>query len=383
MRKKIDIRGARLRIVVTVLVVLSAVGAGCPSSNDADGFPYHDFHMELKASMWEIGYHDGEWDEDFGDAAYYGLAYYVRTGMAGNETDLARAREVMRRNLTEIRTANEDYIYFIEFLDEIMMAALGMIEYMAATGDTEPLADVDLLIESRINHVFDAFGPYIEGDMDFYALRTYGPTTIAGVCVLVNLRYAELLDTDKNQERIDYGLQVIGVIDEKVWDGARYLYRPDTQKMYLYPNATMIIANGLAYKLTGEQIYLTHALAVHEAISSLWDAEKKCYRSPYSAEFMGAQTEEYITLSSQNYTIMALAILYEITADDSLLEEINGIVKFVKDYLYVDGKIYHHWMDGRLAISTDPEYFCTGCNLQFLYVIWYVETYLYGATGAR
>jgi hypothetical protein len=35
-------------------------------------------------------------------------------------------------------------------------------------------------------------------------------------------------------------------------------------------------------------------------------------------------------------------------------------------------------MDGRVAVPADPEYFCSGCNLQFLYAIWYVERNLYG-----
>ncbi len=104
-----------------------------------------------------------------------------------------------------------------------------------------------------------------------------------------------------------------------------------------------------------------------------------CYRSPYSAVFMGAKTDEYITLSSQNFTIMALSLLFEATQDGKYRDEITSIAAFIHDYLYVDGKILHHWMDGRVAIPTDPEYFCTGCNLQFLFVSFYAETNVYGA----
>jgi len=33
--------------------------------------------------------------------------------------------------------------------------------------------------------------------------------------------------------------------------------------------------------------------------------------------------------------------------------------------------ILHHWMDGRIALPSDPEFFCDGCNHQLLYLLWY------------
>ena len=33
--------------------------------------------------------------------------------------------------------------------------------------------------------------------------------------------------------------------------------------------------------------------------------------------------------------------------------------------------VLHHLMDGEIAVPEDPEFFCSGCNLQLLYVMAY------------
>ena len=93
---------------------------------------------------------------------------------------------------------------------------------------------------------------------------------------------------------------------------------------------------------------------------------------------MGAETDDYSTLSSTNYTMLAMALLYQETGHQSYRDEIDMLLGFVENYLWVeaDGCVYHHWMDGALAEPTDPEYYCVGCNLQLLYIIWWVHTNL-------
>lgn len=93
---------------------------------------------------------------------------------------------------------------------------------------------------------------------------------------------------------------------------------------------------------------------------------------------MGAQTEDYSTLSSQNYTMMALALLFRETQEAAYRDEITDIAAFIEEYLLVDGRLLHHWMDGKVAVPDDPEYFCTGCNLQFLFVAFFAERFVYG-----
>jgi hypothetical protein len=214
-------------------------------------------------------------------------------------------------------------------------------------------------------------------DIESYALETYGPTVVTGVVALLNLRYAELLDTARRAARIQSGLKVIEAIDKVAWNGLRYRVRPDDDWIEIYPNVIMIIANGTAFRVTGEERFRQRCLDVYAGIQPLKDKVKLNYRSPYSAEYMGAQTDDYSTLSSQNYVILSLSMLYELTGEDAYRSEIKDVAAFIEDYLYQDGRILHHWMDGKIAEPTDPEYFCSGCNLQFLYVAWYAEHFVF------
>ena len=118
---------------------------------------------------------------------------------------------------------------------------------------------------------------------------------------------------------------------------------------------------------------------------------------------MGATTNDYSTLSSHNYLMLALAVLYEITEDPAYVLELDTLLDTMEHDLYGpwclshvhDNKcapacadsdacvadtcrsdecghaVLHHWIDGRAAIPTDPEFMCAGCNLQLLYVMWY------------
>lgn len=376
-----------INTAIPILIALFCCLLSCASeekANDGDekgqtGF--HDFYVKIQEAVLEYHIQSGDWEDDFGDAAYYGLAFYVNAGESYDRDDYREiARQAKERNIKVIRDAKNNFVYFIEQLEEVLMAELGLIEYVSVTGDTSFMSDIDDLLDLT-NETVDGLGPYLEIEgLGSYALETYGPTSITGVVALVNLRYAELLDSVRKQERLDYAESVIGVIDEKAFNGNYYKFNTKTDDLYLYPNLMMILSNAVAFKLTGDDDYKRRCIKIHESIQPLKDAEKKCYHSPYSAVYMGAQTEDYSTLSSQNYAIMSLAMLYEITENESYKNEINDIISFIRDYLYdpETGKILHHWMDGRLAVETDPEYFCSGCNLQFLYSLWYVEAYLYG-----
>ena len=68
-------------------------------------------------------------------------------------------------------------------------------------------------------------------------------------------------------------------------------------------------------------------------------------------------------------------LLYQNTQDTQYLRESLTLLNFVKDHLYdtANDKLLHHWIDGRWALETDPDYFCSGCNLQVLYIIWYLK----------
>lgn len=332
------------------------------------------FYQELQGSAWSFPVEAGDWAEDFGDAAYYALAYYINAGYSESREDyIDRAVQAKDRNIAIVEHSKDDIAFFLDNLEELMMAELGIIEYMFVTGDTAPLAVVDEFLD-RSNSTFESFGVYIEIELGSYALETYGPTAIAGVLILMNLRYAEMLDNERRQERIDFAERIMATIEEKAFMDEFYRFNSESEKLYLYPNIIMTLSNCIAYKLTGKEGYKSRALQLYQAIQGLRAPEGNRYYSPYSAEYMGAKTENYTTLSSMNYTILALAMLYEISGDAAFLEEIELIVSFIHDYLYQpeDGRILHHWMDGKLAVPEDPEYYCSGCNFQFLYALWYM-----------
>jgi len=341
------------------------------------GLPFQEFYDELQANVLLLAFENGDWLDDFGDAAYYGPAFFVAAGIKYDRPDYVDIGiEAFERNFEVILMAQEDLGYFLGQLEEILMAALGIIEVISHTGAADGLADLDLLVD-LVNDTADGFGTYLNIEMESYALETYGPTTITAVVALLNLRYAELLDTPRRNERLQHGLKVLGVIDGVAWSGEAYRFRPEEDKLFLYPNVVMTIANATAFKLTGDAAYLQRCLDTYAGIQPLKDTQKLCYRSPYSAEYMGAQTEDYSTLSSQNFTMMALALLFEVTADTAFRDELADIARFIHDYLYVDGRILHHWMDGAVAVPADPEYYYSDYNLQFLYINFYYEEYVY------
>ena len=84
---------------------------------------------------------------------------------------------------------------------------------------------------------------------------------------------------------------------------------------------------------------------------------------------MGALDEDYSTLSSQNYLMLALLAAYEATGEESLLEEVDRIMGFIADNLVSEGRILHHWMNGMMAQPEDPYDYCLGCNAQSLYIL--------------
>jgi hypothetical protein len=343
------------------------------------GLPFQAFYEEVRAHALGHDYLDGDWQEDFGDAAFWGPAFLIRVGSAEERTDyLAVADEAFQRNLAVLRQATGDLGYFMDSLDEVLMAALGVIEVLSETGDTAGQDDLDALVD-LVNMSVEGLGTYLDVDVDSYALNTYGPTAITATIALLNLRYAELLDTPLSAARLATGRSMLAATDAAAWDGEAYRFRPGEDKRYLYPNVVSIMANATAFRLTGDAAYRTRALATHQGIQVLKAPDLGCYYSPYSATYMGAQTEVYSTLSSQNYTILALSLLYEITGDETYRTEIVEIATFIEAYLWEDGRILHHWMDGHLAVPTDPEYFCSGCNLQFLYACWYAETWVWPA----
>lgn len=370
-------------------------------------FQHQALYEQVQACAPAFPEQGGDWLEDFGDGAFYGPAYFAHVGtQRGDEGMLQTARLAVARNLTVIT----DPDLLTGDTNEMAMAALGLIEYMDATGDTAQLSVLDELIDT-FNELIKLVQYYIPPTMvPGYAMSTYGPTSINGLVALLSLQRAYVLG---GQARVEELLPVVKPmvekIDESAWTGAAYAFGTERPGLFLYPNITMIIVQSRLYQLTAEEKYRERALAAYQGIQPLkvtaesgWVGPGR-YRSPYSAESMGAKTDNYSTLSSQNYLMFALMLLYQISGDNSFLDEIDPILDFLQASLMGHSclsdffpesctpacpaeqtcvaeacvaeachcGVLHHWMDGRLAVNADPEFFCSGCNLQLLYLMWY------------
>lgn len=375
-------RGVVMKVYASCLLAVILVATGCSSDGEGsapEGLPHRDMYEAVQASALLFSCTNGDWAEDFGDAAYYGPSFFVAAGQSYGRPDyVERGHAGLVHNLDVIRKGNADLGYLMANLDEILMAALGLVEVSGLEGGSEGLEDLDRLLDT-LNAFVGLLGYYVNLDAgSSYAMQTYGPTAVTAVVAMLNLRYAQVLDTPRVAERKAIGIEIVNSIDANAWDGTRYLIGPSDDALEIYPQVSMIIANATAFLLTGEARYRDRAVVTHRAMQPLKDPVKKNYRSPYSARTMGAKSDDYSTLSSQNYAMMALALLFQITDNDAYKDEVADLIDFLYRHLFVDGRLLHHWMDGRVAVPSDPEYFCTGCNFQYLYVMWYVEQNLFG-----
>ncbi len=363
-------RGARLAgLCLLALLVACAPRSEVPKE-------LSQFYVTMQESALRFPQKDGAWDQHYGDAPYYGTAFYAKTpslrdfsGTPRQPEHATLARAAAQHNLKTLARAQADRTYFLENLEEVMMSALGVIEYSAATADRSGLAQVDQTLDV-INGFAIALGYYIDIDAGMFAIKTYGPTAISAGVALLNLQYATYIGGESAADRLELARSIIQKIDDKAWDGARYRVSPRDDLLELYPNTMMMLVLCRLYERTGEIEHLRRAEQVYAAIQPL-RSPRGGYHSPYSAAAMGAKSEDYSTLSSQNYLTVALTLLFQDTQDVRYFNEALYVLDFVRTRLFdaASGHLLHHFIDGRIALPSDPEYFCTGCNLQFLYAV--------------
>jgi hypothetical protein len=401
---------------ITVAAVLPCAAA-CESAPD-ETFPVAPAppsrHAALRESLTTdargLAFDKGDWLEDLGDAPFFGLAWLSRRAAeaplpaedaARLEQSLARARVLLASDLL-----NGD-------LQEKVMAALGVIEHVAASKDRADVAAVDEFLD-RLDHLVGALGDYLDGVSDTsWAVRTYGPTAVTALIALVHAQYAFLVDGERGRERQDRAI----ALEQRITDRALadladaptgisvrgYAIAPGRAGLELYPNVSMLLLEARLFELTKNEIYRLQARAIYGAIQplKLSDAPAR-YASPYASESLKAKTREVATLSSQNYLALALMLLYEITGDMKFSDEADRVLDGIEAMrgpwclAHVETTtcapkcaagqaciaaactadrcttgLLHHVVDKRLADPSDPLLFCSGCNLQALYVLGY------------
>ena len=383
---------------------------GCQSGFDTKvpPFQHQTFYEELKTYAEDFLFVDGDWKGDFDDGAFYGPGFYAQAGETeDNDAFRQRAEQAYQDNLAVVRAVEN---LTDADVNNLAMSLLGIIEYIDATGDRSALSEIDEMIQN-INDFVESAGHYLSKEMvPGYAMETYGPTAINGLMGLISLQRAQVLGGAGTEKMVEFSREVADKIKEYNWNGTYYKFDEEVEKLYLYPNVTMIIFNARLYQLTGTPGYKGRAIDTYLGMQPLKVTEADGlvgpgrYRSPYSQDDMGAQTDDYSTLSSQNYLMFALMLLYQITEEDKYLEEINPVLDFIEESLIGQAclldisqdhlcdpacpatqsclkadcfddschtGILHHWMDGRLAVPDDLEFFCSGCNVQTLYLMWY------------
>jgi hypothetical protein len=370
----------QLRILLLIPLV-SLLASACDSggkgtAGDSGGVP-----GAVEQHLWGAGYYSGgDWDPDFNDGSFYGTAFYVRRGLdQDNAAYVKRAGEMMAFNAGILQRARRRPLsYFSVNLDAVMMAMLGGIEYMAATGEREVLRDVDFLLDATNTVLAVVYGNYVvPGGLDgSYFMAAYGATVVTSVVALANLQTAVLLpEYGKRDRRVDSARAIVEAIESAAWNGVFFRKDPGDEGLYLYPNVMMMLCYCRLYQATGEPTHIDKAEALFDAIQPLRSSDRPGYRSPYSAHYMGAVTDDYSTLSSQNYLTFALSLLNQVTGKGVYCSELKEVRRFVEEYLLDanQSRLLHHWMDGHIAEPTDREYFCSGCNLQYLYMAWWVR----------
>ncbi len=374
-------------------------------------------HAALRESLTEgargLSFKDGDWLESLGDAPFFGLAWLSRRAEAGPlppedatrlDQSLARARVLLASDLLS------------GDLQEKVMAALGVIEHVASSrgpANSADVAAVDAFLD-RLDHLVSGLGDYLDGVSDTsWAVRTYGPTAVTALVALVHAQYALLVVSERSRDHQDRAIALEQRITERALSDLAdastgrsvrgYAFAPGRAALDLYPNTSMILLEARLFRLTKSEIYRLQARALYGAIQPLKLSDVPArYASPYAAASLGAKTREVATLSSQNYLALALMLLFEITGDLKFSDEADRVLDAIETMRgpwclaqverttcapkcaggqacvaaactadHCTTGLLHHVVDGRLAAPGDPTLFCSGCNLQTLYVIGY------------
>ena len=410
-----------MRSVLAGAFVLAITGAVACESATGDQVPVRPAPPSRHAALREalttdargLSFENGDWLEDLGDAPFFGLGWLARRAADGPlppedaarlDASLARARVLLASDLLS------------GDLQEKVMAALGVIEHVTAAherGDSPDVVAVDAFLD-RLDHLVGGLGDYLAGVEDAsWAVRTYGPTAVTALIALVHAQYALLVDNDLTAAHLARAVE----LEQKITDRALrdladaatgrsargYAFGPGHSEIDLYPNVSMILLEARLFRLTKNETYRLQSRALYGAIQALKLSDVPArYASPYAAVLLGAKTREVATLSSQNYLALALMLLFEITGEARFSDEADRVLDAIETMrgpwclaevhhevcAPVCGAgqacvstsctgdrcmtgLLHHVVDGRLANASDPTLFCSGCNLQALYVIGY------------
>ena len=350
-----------------------AVDVPEPTQGEAIRAKYDALFVEVEAYLHDPELCvDGHWQLHFGDGQLFGPAFDLKQfELTGEVEHKERALAALEANRQSVVAATDDLLGAMEDLETVAMALLSLVEAGLYLEDSEVYrVAADGLIEP-LDELAVGLGDYLDIDAGEFAATTYGPTALTAFLALLHFEHVIAYPDHNASHHLARGEAVLEAAYDKAWDTQleAFAFAPGNPTLFLYPTITMMLAHARGYALTGDPLYLARFEEAHAGIQPLKDPAGDHYYSPYSAESMGATDEDYSTLSSQNYLMMALLAGYEATGDTDMLDELDALMGFVADNLLEDGRILHHWMNGMRAQETDPYPYCLGCNLQSLYIL--------------
>ena len=326
---------------------------------------------------------DGEWQLHYGDGSMFGpsfdLAEWKRTG---DSRHYDRAIAALENNRALVEAATEKPADYLDQLETLSMSLLSLIEagiYLDPE-EAKPYQEAADNLLIPLDFLASTYSDYLEIDQGEFAATTYGPTALSAFLALMHLEHVLAYPSVNPEHHLTRGQAVLESIRERAWDPEMGAYRfaPDDERLMLYPNITVMLAYARADQLTGDNQHRQYFDATYQGIQPLKNPAGDHYHSPYSAEEMGALDEDYSTLSSQNYLMLALVAAYRNTGDIRYLQETDTILGWIADKLLVDGQILHHWVNGHAATEAEPWVYCLGCNVQTLYILLLVENSIAG-----
>ncbi len=295
---------------------------------------------------------EGDWQDDFGDATAYAPPALFAAARARCDPALrALGQATLDRELALVAD--------FQLSGEVLIGGLGLVETFALTADPA-LAEAAGTVVGYTGELLEELGGVVPLATVEGVGLPYGQTAVTALLVAMELRYVERV-APEDEALLATALSQIATIEDLAWmpELGYYRYNEGNDDLYLYPNAAMMAVHVLAGRLAAEPEHLDRAEALFEAVQPLYRPEVGGFHSPYQGD-----SDDYISLSSQSYFLLALQLLRRERPDPRYDAAIDSIFSFIDERLYVpdDGITYHHWENGQHA-----DWYCTGCNFQLLY----------------
>jgi hypothetical protein len=305
-----------------------------------------EFSAILSRLLTDAWKEDGDWSGDFqGDATFFApVILYALWQDTGNQVFLKMANRTVDHEKSLLKRFS---LFPVPGMDMVIGFPV-LAESYKATGDPDSLDRY--LSGVKKGSAMASFYP------GFFTPFIYDKASVYGTIGTMTLQAYELTMDESFRKS---GLDLIAEADHSCWNEQEGLYA--YEQLADWPQATMLIALGRAFKVTGDRHYLDRC---NRIISSMDERFLDLQRGGY----YGHPTGMTKGLSGNNTIAWASLDLFEATGDRRYLERTASLLKWIlSEDLYdsQSGIIYHHW-DKNSGRSGN---ICNGCNFHTLCII--------------